>query len=368
MKRTPWLCPMWFVTWISLFAPLAWSDVVDDYLRAEIEKRHCPGLALAVIQAGKVVKLAGYGLANVEHAIPATPKTVFQIQSVTKQFVATAIMMLVEEGKVSLDAKVSDYLSGAAVSWEKITVRRLLTHTSGIKDFINEPTASLRLEVTDEEVLKETAKRPLNFQPGEKYAYSNSNYHLLAMILRKVTGRSYSDFLGERVFEPLGMSSTRLMSWSEVIPNRAAGYRWQTNQLSNGQFVAGSILAYGGGGLLSTAEDMAKWDLALRGEKLLKRASLEQMWAPTTLNDGSISNYGFGWGVRGKKPHRSVQHSGSHITGFTSYIVRFLDHDLSVIVLANAGHANPETIAQAIAGLYVSALAPAVGSSLFSVE
>jgi CubicO group peptidase (beta-lactamase class C family) len=329
------------LTFVPIFAPGVRADSVDDYVNLQMRQSGIPGLALAVTRNGAVVKAAGYGLANVENDVPVAPQTVFQIQSVTKQFVATAIMMLVEEGKVALDAKVSTYLDGTPETWKEITIRRLLSQTSGIKDFINEPTASLRLEVSEQEVFRALVPRPLNFQPGERYAYSNSNYHLLAMIIRKVTGESYGTFLRKRVFDPLGMTQTRVISLSEIIPHRASGYNRAGNELCNGQFVAESILAYGGGGLLSTAADMAKWDLALRGDKLLPHSRLEQMWTPTRLNDGTFSNYGFGWGIGGQPPHRFVQHSGGHITGFTSHIVRYLDDDLSVIVLVNAGFANP---------------------------
>jgi CubicO group peptidase (beta-lactamase class C family) len=358
MSKIPSLKLVLIAVWLPMTYAPACADQVDDFIQAAMKSGHLPGVAVAVNQGGKTVKVAGYGFANVELDVPVTPQTVFQIQSVTKQFTATAIMMLAEEDKLSLDAKVSACLEGTPESWKDITVRHLLTHTSGIKDFINEPTASLRLEVTEEEVLKATAARPLNFQPGEKYAYSNSNYHLLAMIIRKLTGSSYGEFLKKRVFDPLVMSQTRVVSWSELVPNRAAGYNLQNRRWRNGQFVAESILSYGGGGILSTAEDMAKWDLALRAEKLLKRSSLDRMWSSAKLNDGTLSGYGFGWSVGGKAPHRYVQHSGGHVTGFTSHIVRFLDDDLSVVVLVNAGYADPGKMAQAIAGSYVPDLKP----------
>jgi CubicO group peptidase (beta-lactamase class C family) len=317
-----------------------------------------PGVALAIEQDGRNIKTACYGLANLELNVPVSPQSVFQIQSVTKQFTATAIIMLVEEGKVSLEANVATYLDGTPDTWKAVTVRHLLNQTSGIKDFINEPTASLRLEASEEEVFKALVQRPLNFQPGEKYAYSNSNYHLLAMIIRKITGDSYGRFLQQRIFEPLEMRQTRIMSWTDLVPKRVAGYLVNEGQLVNGQFVAESILAYGGGGILSTIEDMTKWDLALRGEKLLKHSILEQMWAPARLNDGSSSSYGFGWGLGGKSPHRFVNHSGGHMTGFSTHILRYLDDDLSVILLVNIGYANPGKMAQVIASLCLPALKP----------
>src|SRR3954447_26657248 len=171
------------------------TGAVDQYVRAEMDRLHIPGLALAVVKDGDVVYQQSYGLANVELKVPVTGDTVFQIQSITKTFTAAAVMMLVEEGKVALDDPVGKYLDGTPESWKPITLRHLLSHTSGIKDFINEPTASLRIDVSEEDVFKATAPRPLNFTPGEKYAYSNTNYHLLAMILRKVTGKYYGDVL-----------------------------------------------------------------------------------------------------------------------------------------------------------------------------
>jgi CubicO group peptidase (beta-lactamase class C family) len=338
--------------------PARGGDAVDELVSAEMKKRQIPGLALAVVRDGKVVKTAAYGLANVELSVPVTDQTVFQIQSVTKCFTATAVMILEEQGKLSVEDRVSKHLEGTPGAWEQITLRHLLTHTSGIKDFINEPTASLRLEVSEEEVLKATAPRPLNFAPGEKYAYSNTNYHLLAMIIRRHTGKAYGEFLKERIFEPLGMGSTRVMSWSQLVPHRASGYVRRAGGLRNGDYVAGSILAYGGGGMLSTAADLAKFDQALDSERLVKRATLERMWTRAKLNDGKESGYGFGWGLGGDSGHRWVSHGGAHMTGFTSSFTRFLDDRISVIVLTNARHANPGLIARRVAGVYVPELAP----------
>ena len=341
-----------------LSAVPACADAVDDLVAAEMRKRQIPGVSLAVVRDGKVIKSAAYGLASVELGVPVTAQTVFQIQSVTKPFTATAILMLEEEGKLSVEDAVSKHLEGMPEAWKPITLRHLLSHTSGIKDFINEPTASLRLEVSEEEVLRATAPRPLNFAPGEKYAYSNTNYHLLAMIVRRHTGQSYGQFLKERVFDPLGMGSTRIMSWSDLVPHRASGYARKGGGLRNGDYIAESILAYGGGGMLSTAADLAKFDLALDSGRLLKRAALERMWSKAKLSDGRETGYGLGWAVGGEAGHRWVSHSGSHMTGFTSVFTRFLDDRLSVIVLTNARHANPGQIARRIAGHYVPALAP----------
>ena len=338
--------------------PAKLAAQVDAVVRQAMDKQRIPGLSLAVIQDGRVVVSKGYGMANVELQVPATPETVYQIQSMTKSFTATGIMMLVEEGKVGLDSNVSTYLSGTPESWKNITVRHLLTHTSGIKDFINEPTASLRLDVTEEEVLKATALRPLNFLPGERYAYSNTNYHLLAMIIRKVTGKSYGDFLHERIFKPLGMTSTRVNSLSAIVPNRAAGYRMAPGGWRNGEVIASSILGYGGGGLLSSVLDMAKWDAALYTERVLRRSTLEQMWTPATLNNGKSTEYGFGWVVQTMRGHRCISHGGAHVTGFRSTISRFVDDRLTVVLLANSVEVGIDRLAQQVAGIFVPDLTP----------
>lgn len=332
-------------------APAALADAVDDFVKAEMARRHIPGLGLAVVRNGEVVKLAGYGQADVERGAAATPQTVFQIQSVTKTMTAAAVLLLAEEGKLSLTDPVSRHLEGTPESWNAVTLRHLLTHTSGIKDFINDPTASLRLDVTEQEVLAATAPRPLNFEPGLRYEYSNTGYHLLAMVIRNATGKSYGDFLAERFFGPLGMTNTRVLSLSDVVPNRASGYTWAGGALHRGQYIAESILSYGGGGVMSTAADMAVWAQALSAEKILPRRVLEQAWTAQALGDGSKPVYGMGWGVADVNGHRVVGHSGAHVTGFTSNFSHFPEDGLTVVVLTNAGHGNPRRIARRIAGL-----------------
>jgi CubicO group peptidase (beta-lactamase class C family) len=363
--------PQHFVKWAVPVLPLVMTffpavglaagekAVVDAYVRAQMERLHVPGLSLAVVKDGAVVYENAYGLANVELNVPVTADTVFQIQSITKTFTAGAVMMLVEEGKVGLDDPVGKYLDGTPESWKPVTIRHLLSHTSGIKDFINDPTASLRLDVSEQEVLEATAPRELNFKPGERYLYCNTGYHLLAMVIRKVTGQSYGDFLAARIFKPLGMDHTRVQDLSEVISGRAAGYNWDDGKLTNGEYVAQPILAYGGGGVLSTARDMARWDAALRGESILKQATLKQMWTPATLNDGTKSTYGLGWATGSVSGHRYVAHSGGHVTGFQTFMRRYVDDGLTVIVLTNqSGNVDPSKIGARVAGMFEPSLAP----------
>ena len=329
------------------------SEEVDNYLREQMTKQHIPGLAFAVTKEGQLARSGGFGLANIELGAAVQPDTVFQIQSITKTFTATAIMMLVEEGKLNIDDKLTAHLADLPASWNDITLRHLLTHTSGIKDFINEPTLDLRQEITPQAVIQSLRDLPLNFAPGQKYAYSNTGYHLLGMVIHKHTGKLWGDYLRQRIFEPLGMTHTRVVSLSEIITNRAAGYVWEDGRIQNGHFLAGSILAYAGGGLRSTALDLAKWDAGLWSDQLLKPKTLEQMWTAATFNDGTKSKYGLGWNVDELQGHIYVSHTGSHMTGFKTVLMRFLKDKLSVIVLTNQRAADQTAIAKGIAGFYL---------------
>lgn len=310
-----------------------------------------PGLALAVIRDGKILKMRTYGFADVDSKLPVTINTVFRIGSVRKQFVATAIMMLVEEGKISLDDPVSKYLDGTQKRWQRISIRHLLTHTSGIPDFNNE---DIRVKDGpgnyDHRVLDALVKRRLHFAPGDEWRYSNSNYHLLGMIIQKITGKSYDDFLRKRIFEPLGMAQTTIFHECGTYPDLAMGYRWHDGLHRTG--APFGITA--GGSTLSTISDMAKWDAALYADNLLKKSSLQQMWTPVRLNDGMTWRYGFGWGVGRINDHLIVSHGGN-ILGFSSAIERAVDDQLTVIVLDNR-FCSSETaarLAQKIARIYL---------------
>jgi CubicO group peptidase (beta-lactamase class C family) len=335
------------------------ADAVDDLLASELQKQHFPAISVAVVHNGPIVKTAALGHADLELNVPATLETVFQIQSVTKTFTSTAILLLAEEQKLALDDPVSKYLEGTPDSWTNITIRHLLNHTSGLKDFINEPTASLRLDVSEAEVLRATAKRPLNFPTGERYAYSNTNYHLLAMIIRKITGLGYGQFLKNRLFTPLGLNHTRVVSLSELVPNRASGYFWTGTNYRRGDFIAESILAYGGGGILSTASDLALWAQAMLDGKILKPATRADAWTPGRLTTGKATGYGLGWGIGKVGDHIEISHNGAHATGFTSSLVLYPDDHLAVVVLINRGAADPGRLARRVASLFIPALAPA---------
>ena len=326
------------------------SDPIDDYVEAEMHKRHLPGVSIAIVQDGKVVKAQGYGLANVELSVPATEKTVYQLASVTKTFTAAAIMMLIEEGKLSLDDKISKHLTDLPKAWESVTVRQLLNHTSGIKSYtsVRDFIKTARKDYSHREILDLVTKEPVDFAPGEKWLYNNTGYFLLGMLIEKVTGKTYGEFLTERIFKPLGMSQTRTNDLHAIIPNRAQGYEWEGGVLRNGEYVS-PTQPFSAGMLVSSVSDLVKWDAALVPDKLLKKSILEQMWTATKTSKGGTADYGFGWQVDKVNGHRLLAHGGG-IPGFSTQISRFVDDRLTVIVLTNSGNGSAGALAQGIAG------------------
>jgi len=331
---------------------------VDKFVQDSIREQRIPGLALAVMRDGQVIKAKGYGLSNIELNTPVSPQTIFQSGSMGKQFTATGIMMLVEEGKVGLDDKVAKYFPGAPESWNTFTVRNLLTHTSGIKEYTGKD-FDYRRDYTEEDLLKMAQAQPFDFAPGDKWSYSNTGYMLLGMLIRKVTGKFYGDFLQERIFKPLGMTTTRIISEEDIVPNRAAGYRLVKGVVKNQEWVNPTLNTTADGSLYFTVLDLAKWDAALYTEKLIKRTSLDQMWTPVKLNDGKTYPYGFGWRVAEMNGHRLIEHGGSW-QGFTAGISRYVDDKLTVVALTNldSRHSRPDDIIHGVAGIYIPALMP----------
>ncbi len=332
------------------------ADQVDDFVKAELQRQKIPGVSIAVVRNGEVVKAQGYGLANVELNAAATADTVYQSGSVGKQFTATLVMMLVEEGKMSLDDHISKYIPEAPAIWKDITLRHLLTHTSGISNRIYEK-INMRQDYTEDELIKQIAEFPLDFQPGDDWKYSNSGYVTLGILIHKATGKFYGDLLREKIFEPLGMKTARIIDEADIIPNRAAGYRLVDGALKNQEWVAPKLNTTADGSLYLTVLDMAKWDAALYTEKLLKKASFDLMWTPVKLNSGKTQPYGFGWFLSETRGHRVIEHGGAW-QGFHSHIVRYVNDKLTVIVLANRAGADTGKIGAGIVGLYIPELAP----------
>lgn len=333
---------------------------VGDYVRGEMRKQHIPGLAVLVARDGKIVRAEGFGLANVELQVPVKPETVFQSGSVGKQFTATAVMMLVEEGKVSLDDPLTKYFSDAPASWKDVTVRELLSHTAGFTDYPK--TFDFRKDWTEDELIKLVESVPLDYPPGTKWAYSNLGYLTLGILIHRVTGEFYGDFLQQRIFKPLDMQTTRIISEADIVPNRAAGYRLVKGELKNQEWVAPMVNTTADGSLYFSILDLAKWDAALYTEKLLKRSSFDQMWTPAKLKNGQPNKdgYGFGWFMEQRHGHHVVGHDGAW-QGFKTAITRYVDDRLTVVVLANLAEAKPEDIAQHVAEMYLAAGSGQIG-------
>ena len=232
---------------------VAHADEVDEYIATSMARQHIPGLSLVVVRDGAIIKAKGYGLASLEHHVPARPETVYELASATKPFVATAVMLLVQDGKMGLDDRVSKFADDAPDTWKGVTVRHLLTHTSGIKDYLADLRRDFPHDTPPEQVVRAAMEAPLNFTPGEKWSYSNTGYVLLGMIVRKVSGKTYDAFLEERVFKPLGMADTRRDGPDEIIPDRAVGYLWYgAGGMHNGEFLKYLMTNHGDRGMLST--------------------------------------------------------------------------------------------------------------------
>jgi CubicO group peptidase (beta-lactamase class C family) len=331
----------------------ATTSAVAEYVKAEMQRQHIPGLSLLVVKDGKVVRSEGFGLANVELQVPVKPVTIFQSGSVGKQFTATAVMMLVEEGKIGLDDPLTKYFADAPPAWKEVTVRELLSHTAGFGDYPKN--FDFRKDWTEAEELKLIESIPLAYPPGTKWAYSNFGFVTLGILIHRVTGEFYGDFLQRRIFQPLGMQSTRIISEADIVPNRAAGYRLLKGELKNQEWVAPMVNTTADGSLYFSILDLAKWDAALYTEKLLKRSSLDLMWTPAKLKNGQPNkgNYGFGWFIEQRAGHRCIQHDGSW-QGFETAIDRYVDDRLTVVALSNLEGAEPGKITQHVAEIYLA--------------
>jgi len=327
------------------------TDEVARVVRADMEKQKIPGLALLVSRNGVPIRAEGFGLASLELNVPVKPETVFQSGSIGKQFTAAAVMLLVEEGKIGLSDPLSKYWPDGPGWWSGVTIRELLSHTAGFTDYPKD--FDLRKDYTEADLLKIVEAIPPAYPPGTSWAYSNMGYVTLGILIHRVSGQYFGDFLQDRVFKPLGMSTTRIVSEADIIPNRAAGYRVENGQIKNQEWVSPSANSTADGSLYFTILDLAKWDAALYTEKALKESSKREMWTAANLRDGkpNRAHYGFGWFVESQNGHRVVQHDGRW-QGFSTQISRYLDDRLTVVILTNQGYCDPHLIADDVAAIY----------------
>jgi len=335
-------------TVINAYQAVEQANPVDDFIKAEMKRQHVPGLSLVVVKDGRVIKAEGYGLANIKRQIAAKPDTVYKIASVSKQFIATGIMLLVQESRLGLDDPISKYLEGTPATWKGITIRHLLTHTSGL---VREAPGFDPFKIqSDAEVIKSAYSLPLRFAPGDKWEYSNTGYFALAEIIRKVSGQPWSEYLNEKVFKPAEMNTTFPTNTKVSVPNRALGYV-DNHQLKDA--VEWAALRPSGA-FLSTVLDLAKWDAVLYTDKTLNDSSRREMWTRVKLNDGTAYPYGFGWELGSLRGHRLVHHGGG-MTGFRAEFARFVDDRLTIILLMNLDDVDKDSIVQGVAVFYLPA-------------
>lgn len=319
------------------------ARAVDAFVAAEMARERVPGLAVAIVRGRDVLLRKGYGLANVELDVPVGPETMFQSGSVGKQFTATAVMLEVEAGKLRLDESITQIFPDAPADWKPITVRHLLTHTSGIPDYTDGGGALAfdpRHDHTEAELVRLAYAAPLDFAPGTRWRYSNTGYLLLGAAVRAASGQFYGDVLRDRVFAPLGMRTARIISEEDIVPHRAAGYRLVDGALKNQEWVAPSLNTTADGSLYLSLDDLIAWDRGLRQGAILRPDSWQAAYTPVRLASGQAYPYGFGWFIGSWRGQPWLHHSGSW-QGFKTYISRYLAADLTVIVLANLEQAHP---------------------------
>jgi D-alanyl-D-alanine carboxypeptidase len=315
----------------------------DAIVRAEMAKQHMPGVSLTILRDGKILHQTGIGLADIEQGLPVRADTAFNIGSLSKQFLAEGIMLLVREGKVALDAPVSRYLPDAPASWSGVRIHHLLSHTSGL---IREAPAFDGDRVqSDIALIRSAYSTPLSAAPGARFEYSNLGYFILAEVISRTSGRPWPAFFAERIFRPLGMTATRPTSVVDLVPHRAGGYVWRAGRYENSPSYRALRPS---GAFTSTATDLAKWEAALASGALGGAASRARMWTPVRLNNGETVPYGFGWRIESVGGHAEIGHGGS-LPGFRSYYARYPEQKLAIIVLTNNGEAEPRDIARAIA-------------------
>jgi D-alanyl-D-alanine carboxypeptidase len=323
---------------------------VDELVTAALKQPGAVGFSVAAARGDTIVLAKGYGLAEVEHDVAASADTMFRIGSITKQYTAAAIMRLYEQGKLGLDDDMHKFLPDFPTQDHTVTIRHLLTHTSGIHSYTSDGEFMQNrtgLELTHEQLLAEFKDDPFDFAPGEKWAYNNSGYYLLGMIIEKISGKPYGQYVQDEFFTPLKLTRTRYDSTSEVIKNRAQGYRTEGDKLLNDQSMAMSIPG-GAGGLIASAQNMVRWQMALTTGHVVSQDSFKQMCTPVTLSDGKTRDYGFGLAMKAYRDQPWIGHGGG-IFGFNSMMVYFPDHHLHIAVISNGQNAPSAALLNTIA-------------------
>lgn len=344
------------------------NPAVDNFVQTMMKDVEIPGLSLAVMENGKLIYAKAYGYAQLERATPARPEHRFQIGSISKSFAAVAVMLLVEDGKIGLDDKIGTHLGSVPSAWDAITVRHLLTHTSGMQRDPDDATVrqiEAGAALSDTDLLEIAGKMPLQGVPGRSYSYSNVGFNVIGIIVARVSGKSYGDFMQERIFGPLNMRDTRVMKRNESLDGMATGYVRDGGTIRVDVMSPGmrDLLGHAAGGIESTALDMVKFDAALHAGALPSFTSQSQMWINSTLvqvastPDDADINYGLGWFLSTVNGHRKVYHAGQ-TAAYISDFIRYPSAGISVVVFTNQSYTarEPQLISRKVAQLFRSGL------------
>jgi CubicO group peptidase (beta-lactamase class C family) len=311
---------------------------LDSLSQAFVSNGEAPGLAIFVLRGADTLLLRGYGYANLEDSVPVTPRSVFRIGSLTKQFTAAAVMQLVEERRIALDDAIQRFLPSYLTHGHRVTIRHLLTHTSGIPSYTSLDQHDVNRAMPADSLIAVFSQEPFDFAPGGEYRYNNSGYFLLGLILEQVMEQPYNQIVETRLAAPLGLTDTRYAFVEPIIPRRAAGYEPEGGAFANAEYNA-MTQPFAAGGLCSTVQDLVTWTRALFSGDVVQPATLDAMTTPARLNDGSAIRYGYGLVIGDLEGHRRIWHGGS-INGFTAALDHFPDDDLTVAILVNSPGGN----------------------------
>jgi CubicO group peptidase (beta-lactamase class C family) len=331
---------LFFAITVLFMGPLARAraDAIDKIIEAQMKEHHIPGLAFTILKNGEITRKGAFGVANLELETPVSTRSLFEIGSVTKEFTAAGILLLAEQGKLDIDAKIASFFPKSPASWSRITLRHLLTHTSGLTNYNDLPGFEVARKLTAETFIAALGRHALLSAPGEKFFYSNSNFNLLGYVIEKVSGEDYWSFMARRVYQPLKMASTQQRDPRQIVRGRTTGYEVHEGKPAKRDECDLTDI-FSAGAMLSNVEDLSKWVGALEKGKFLSAKSREKMWTPVKLNDGSTYPYGFGWRLQDHNGETSIWHTGS-TSGFAAALQRFPKRNLAVIVLCNSGESG----------------------------
>ena len=331
-----------FALLLFVALPLLAQQAELDAIAAKAFPADKPGAAVLVMKGGQPLLRKGYGLADVEQGTKIAPESVFRIGSITKQFTAVAVLQLVESGKIALTDPITKFISDYPTQGKTITIEHLLTHTSGIQSYTDKPTflTSMRTDTTPADLIATFRNDPMQFDPGAKWAYNNSGYILLGQIIESVSGMPYAEYLQKNVYPRAGLTSTYYGDVGTIIPRRVPGYANNGGKLVNAEYLS-MTLPYSAGALLSSVDDLAKWNAAVAAGKVVDRKLLDKAWTPFQLTSGESAGYGYGWSMRQLSGERVIQHGGG-INGYASFALWLPERDVYVAVLSNHQSPQPE--------------------------